>query len=133
LTPLVWTLAQAEWGPITIAREVSADQIAHLNRQPGKDIVLFAGASIASAFAHLDLFDEYRLMIHPIVLGAGVPLFAGLYDEQVEAAENGDLAVWSRSASVRARSHRMSQRRLMCSLLPPTRVGRWLEKRVPLK
>jgi dihydrofolate reductase len=76
------TLGKAEWGPATIVRDVGAEHIARLKRQPGKDLVLFAGAQLASAFARLDLFDEYRLMVHPIVLGAGIPLFAGLHDER---------------------------------------------------
>lgn len=76
------TLRKAEWGPVTIAREVGAEQIARLKQQPGKDLVLFSGAHIASEFARLDLFDEYRLMVHPIVLGAGIPLFPGLTAER---------------------------------------------------
>ena len=37
--------------------------------------MLFAGASLASTFIDLDLIDEYRLMVHPVVLGKGLPLF----------------------------------------------------------
>jgi dihydrofolate reductase len=76
------TLKNAAWGPVTVASDVNADEIARLKRQPGKDLVLFAGADLASAFAKLDLLDEYRLMIHPIALGAGIPLFTGLTEER---------------------------------------------------
>jgi dihydrofolate reductase len=66
-------------GPVTVASEVNADEIARLKRQPGKDLVLFAGADIASSFAKLDLLDEYRLADDPsVALGTGIPLFTGL-------------------------------------------------------
>lgn len=53
-----------------------------MKREPGKDLVLFAGASIASTFMNLDLVDEYRLMVHPIVLAKGIPLFKGVTEER---------------------------------------------------
>ena len=71
------TLERADWGPVTIEREVDAEEIARLKQQPGKDLVLFAGAKIAAGFAELDLFDEYHLLVHPVVLGGGIPMFDG--------------------------------------------------------
>ena len=41
----------------------------------GKDLVLFAGASIASAFIKYNLIDEYRMIVNPVILGKGTPLF----------------------------------------------------------
>ena len=38
-------------------------------------MVLFGGAETASAFMKHDLIDEYRLFVHPILLGGGIPLF----------------------------------------------------------
>ncbi|MGH8286733.1 MAG: dihydrofolate reductase family protein [Steroidobacteraceae bacterium] len=76
------TLTKASWGPVTIARAVCGEEIASLKRERGKDLVLFAGGDIASEFARQDLFDEYRVMIHPIVLGAGIPLFRDLKQER---------------------------------------------------
>jgi dihydrofolate reductase len=48
---------------------------------PGKDLVVFAGASTAQSFMRLDLIDEYRLMVHPVVLGQGSELFGSLSAE----------------------------------------------------
>ncbi|MET0508314.1 MAG: dihydrofolate reductase family protein [Burkholderiaceae bacterium] len=76
------TLSDASWGPVTIAREVDNDEIDRLKCAPGKDLVLFAGASLATAFAARDLFDEYRLMIHPILLDKGIRLFGDLGGER---------------------------------------------------
>jgi dihydrofolate reductase len=36
-----------------------------------------AGPNLAAHLTSLDLIDEYRLYIHPIVLGSGQPFFAG--------------------------------------------------------
>ena len=76
------TLKNADWGPVTIINEVSAVEVERLKRQPGKDLVLFAGAHLASEFIRQDLIDEYRLMVHPLAIGKGIPLFQGLTAER---------------------------------------------------
>jgi Dihydrofolate reductase len=67
------TLTRADWNT-TIVREVVADQVMELKAQPGGDLVL-GGADIAAAFMRHDLIDEYRLYVHPVVIGRGKPLF----------------------------------------------------------
>ena len=76
------TLSKTEWGPASLIKDNLAEAVQRLKEQPGKDLILFAGASIAQTFINLDLFDEYRLLIHPIVLGKGIPLFANLNAER---------------------------------------------------
>lgn len=46
-----------------------------LRQQPGKDIWLFGGADLTTQFVNHSLVDEYWLSVHPILLGAGKPLF----------------------------------------------------------
>ena len=53
-----------------------AGEVRRLKAESGKDLVLFAGAGLARTFVELDLLDEWRLMLHPIMLGAGLELFA---------------------------------------------------------
>lgn len=53
-------------------------EIKKLKRIPGKDMWLYGGASLISTFINLGLVDEYQLSIHPVILGAGKPLFEGL-------------------------------------------------------
>lgn len=67
------TLEHATWNNTRIVRD--AEEIAALKREPGKPIVAWAGASLVSTLARLGLVDEYRLVVHPVVLGRGTPLF----------------------------------------------------------
>lgn len=72
------TLDSVEWGSWNNARLIKdhiAEEIAQIKAQPGKNLLLYAGADIISSFMQLNLIDEYRLRIHPVVLGEGKPLF----------------------------------------------------------
>ncbi|MFC8683665.1 dihydrofolate reductase family protein [Brevibacillus porteri] len=46
-----------------------------LKNKPGKDIWLYGGASLITTFIQLELVDEFRLSVHPVILGEGKPLF----------------------------------------------------------
>ncbi|MFD7528168.1 dihydrofolate reductase family protein [Streptomyces sp. NPDC059849] len=58
----------------TIRREVDAEEIRALKAQPGGDLCL-GGADLAATFMRLDLVDEYRVYVHPVLIGRGRPLF----------------------------------------------------------
>lgn len=65
------TMERAEWNA-TVAHDVVPAEIAALKAEPGGDLVL-GGAVMGSEFARHDLIDEYRLYVHPIVIGRGNP------------------------------------------------------------
>jgi dihydrofolate reductase len=67
------TLERADWNT-TVVRDVDPNQVRELKAQPGGDLVL-GGADVAAAFMRHDLIDEYRLYVHPVVIGRGKPLF----------------------------------------------------------
>jgi len=67
------TLERATWNT-TIVRDVVVEEIMALKARPGGDLAL-GGADLAAAFKERDLIDEYRLYVHPIVIGRGKPLF----------------------------------------------------------
>ncbi|MGN7387493.1 dihydrofolate reductase family protein [Sporosarcina sp. SAFN-015] len=55
-----------------------AEEVNKLKNQPGKDIWLYGGASLITTFIELDLVDEFRLSVHPVVLGEGKALFTDI-------------------------------------------------------
>lgn len=57
---------------------VSDDPVEELKRQPGKDIRLCGGGLLAGS--HFGEIDDLILKVNPILLGEGIPLFAGKVD-----------------------------------------------------
>jgi len=79
------TLESVEWGTWNNARVVNgnvAEEIARIKAVPGKNLLLYAGAGIISTFIELDLIDEYRLRVHPVILGGGLPIFERVEDRR---------------------------------------------------
>jgi dihydrofolate reductase len=50
-------------------------EVTKLKNKPGKDIWLYGGSSLITTFIQLGLVDEFRLSVHPVILGEGKPLF----------------------------------------------------------
>jgi dihydrofolate reductase len=67
------TLVRADWNA-TVVGEVVPEDILALKAQTGGDLVL-GGADLAVTFIRHDLIDEYRIYVHPVLLGQGRPLF----------------------------------------------------------
>lgn len=73
------TLETVEWNS-RLVKDNIAEEVAKLKQEPGKDMLLFGGAGIAQTFVQLGLVDEYSLVVHPVALGNGRPLFKDLND-----------------------------------------------------
>lgn len=58
-----------------------AGTVTHLKRQPGKEIAIFGSANLAGVLLSMGLIDELRLMVSPILLGRGTPLFQGYHEK----------------------------------------------------
>jgi dihydrofolate reductase len=59
----------------SVVRDVVPEEVMALKAQPGGDLVL-GGADLAATFLRHDLIDEFRLYVHPVVIGRGKPMFA---------------------------------------------------------
>jgi len=68
------TLTSAAWPNTRILRKT--DELAALKRQAGKDIYLMGGAQLAASLIDAGLVDELRLIVYPLIVGPGKPLFA---------------------------------------------------------
>jgi len=66
------------WAHATVAQGELAEEIARLKQQAGKIILAHGGAHFAQSLARSGCVDEYRLLVHPLALGNGLPLFSGL-------------------------------------------------------
>ncbi len=72
------TLKQAPWGKwneAKIVRGSAVEEVARLKQQPGKDMLVSGSISIAQSLIEKNLVDEYRLVLCPVMLGSGRPLF----------------------------------------------------------
>lgn len=55
-----------------------AEEVAKLKAQEGKPITPHGGASFARSLGALGFSDQYDLLVHPVALVKGVPLFSDL-------------------------------------------------------
>ena len=69
------SLEKAEWNNTKLFKEIKTDELAKLKQGLDKSIFIFGSGQIVYEFTKLGLVDEYRLMINPITLGSGKPLF----------------------------------------------------------
>ena len=76
------TLAEAGWDNARVVAGGLGDEVRSLKAQPGGPINVQGSASIVQALARADLIDEYRLYVHPVLLGDGKRLFANGLDRQ---------------------------------------------------
>lgn len=72
------TLTRADWAESRIADGNLADEIDRLKREDGGIILAHGGATFVDGLIRAELIDEYRLVIHPVVIGHGTSLFAAL-------------------------------------------------------
>ena len=71
------TLDKVKDGALLIRDDIKT-QVEKIKKEKGKDIWLFGGASLTSSLMNSCLVDELSLAVHPILLGAGKPLFSNM-------------------------------------------------------
>jgi dihydrofolate reductase len=72
------SLTTADWNNTTvISGDVSA-AVTELKERPGKDIAVFGSSNLTASLLDQNLVDELRVMVHPVLLGGGHSLLAGL-------------------------------------------------------
>lgn len=82
--------ARGKADPVTFVSGDIADFTRGLKDEPGQDIWLVGGAEIIAALR--ELIDDYIISIHPVILGAGIPLFRG--EGPRTALELVDISSW---------------------------------------
>jgi dihydrofolate reductase len=72
------TLERAPWGQwneARIIRSSAVEEVARLKQQSGKDMLISGSISLAQSLIDEGMVDEYRLVLCPVVLASGRPLF----------------------------------------------------------
>jgi dihydrofolate reductase len=69
------TLKKADWQNTEVLQELTKEEILKLKQLPGKNMLIFGSGSLVEQLTKLGLIDEYQLMLNPVVLGKGIPLF----------------------------------------------------------
>jgi len=73
------TLHQVEWSNSRLVAENIAGEISQMKQEQGRDMAIFGSAKLAVSLLQMGLIDELRIMVNPVVLGKGKPLFTGLH------------------------------------------------------
>jgi dihydrofolate reductase len=72
-----------EWNNSCLIKENVAQEVSRLKQQPGQDILIYGSADLVHTLMQHDLIDEYRIMVHPVVVGSGKRLFRDGSDTKV--------------------------------------------------
>lgn len=67
------TLETADWNNTKLIKEKAAEELMKIKQQPGRDLAIFGSADLISSL--MDVIDEHRVMVSPILLRRGTPLF----------------------------------------------------------
>lgn len=69
------TLKKADWQNTEVVKELTKEEILKLKQMPGENMMIFGSGTIVNQLAKLELIDDYQLLVNPVVLGKGKPLF----------------------------------------------------------
>lgn len=69
------TLQELEWNNSHLIKGNIAEEVSRLKQSSGQDILVAGSGELVAALRQHDLIDEYRLLVHPIVVGGGKRLF----------------------------------------------------------
>ena len=69
------TLSDVTWVNSRLVKDHIAEEVNALKQQSGQNLMTFGSPRLIHSFLPLGLIDEFRLLLHPVVLGGGIPLF----------------------------------------------------------
>ena len=72
------SLKKADWQKTEIVDSIGEAEIRKLKQAPGANIMIFGSGSIVNQLTDLGLIDEYQLVLNPVALGKGIPMFKDL-------------------------------------------------------
>jgi dihydrofolate reductase len=71
-------LQEAEWNNTRLIKDNVAEEILKMKQEPGNDLAVFGSANLLSSLLRMKLVDEHRVMVNPVLIGSGTPLFKNI-------------------------------------------------------
>ena len=72
------SLDSAEWNATILPKGDVVAEVGRLKDQSGSDLLIYGSGTLVEELSRAGVIDEYRLMVHPVVVGSGKKLFQGL-------------------------------------------------------
>jgi len=72
------TLKKVEWSNTRLVKDNIGEEVKKMKQMPGKDMALLGSGSIVTQLTEQGLIDEYQIMVDPIALGDGTPIFKNI-------------------------------------------------------
>lgn len=72
------TMKNSIWSNTRVAAGDAVAEVRKLKQEPGDDIAIFGSANLLATLLPNGLVDEYRLIVNPVLIGKGTPLFKGI-------------------------------------------------------
>jgi dihydrofolate reductase len=72
------TPASAVWNNTRLVKDDFAQEITRLKGSTGRDMIIFGSSDLALTFLQANLLDELRILVNPVILSSGKPLFQGM-------------------------------------------------------
>ena len=82
------TLDSADWANSRLISGNVAEKMEKLKAEPGGTMAIYASPRLVHAFIDMRLIDEFRILVHPVTLGHGTPLFHGKAKLDLELLES---------------------------------------------
>ncbi|OGU01008.1 MAG: hypothetical protein A2W29_10810 [Gemmatimonadetes bacterium RBG_16_66_8] len=94
------TLDTVSWQNTTLVKDDIAGAVRRMKSEPGPGMAILGSGSIVSQLTQAGLIDEYQIVVHPVVLGQGMTMFAGIKTRlslrltKTRAFGNGSVVLW---------------------------------------
>jgi dihydrofolate reductase len=72
------TLERVDWNNSELLRSIDPEAIRKVKQETERNILIYGSSSIVQQLTNLGLIDEYQLLVHPVVVGDGKPLFKSI-------------------------------------------------------
>jgi dihydrofolate reductase len=81
------TLTEAEWNASIIGGDLS-DAVKELKAEEGGDLLIYGSGTVVDELTRARLIDEYRLMVHPVLVGSGKKLFESVPETNLRLVDS---------------------------------------------